>query len=86
MPRPIAIEQVHIIFAWKCMPSVTNVPKENIRRCDVTEETPTSFSFTARVTPSSLKRSKIVHGTRFIVSARTSPANFAKESSELKKE
>ena len=39
----IAIEQVHIIFAWKCMPSVNTVPKENIRLCDVTEATPTSF-------------------------------------------
>lgn len=55
------------------MPSVNTVPKENIRPCDVTDETPTSFSFTARVTSSLLKRSKIVHGTRFIVSARASP-------------
>lgn len=73
MPRPIAKEQVHIIFAWKCMSSVNTMPKENIRLCDVTEDTPTSLSFTARVTSSLLKRSKIVHGTRFIVSARTSP-------------
>lgn len=55
------------------MSSVNTMPKENIRLCDVTEDTPTSLSFTARVTSSLLKRSKIVHGTRFIVSARTSP-------------
>ena len=66
--------------------SVNTVPKENIRLCDVIDETPTSFSFTARLTSSSLKRSKIVHGKkRFIVSAQISPVNVAEESPELNK-
>ena len=38
--------------------SITMPKKQNIRLCDVTQETPTSFSSTARVTYSLLKRSK----------------------------
>lgn len=38
--------------------SITMPKKQNIRLCDVTQETPTSFRSTARVTYSLLKRSK----------------------------
>lgn len=73
------------------MPSVNTVPKENIRLCDVTEETPTSFSVSPRAwrlprwnVPKEFAEEDLwFQPEQLLAPARDT--NFARESPELKK-